>query len=190
MNKLAAWILILFTLLFLTGCGGDQASSRGSVVNNSGNVSQLLEPSADDAAAQGQAVPEEAETQSAGTDASVPRAADSRSIDIDLTQMSSTMVYSEVLNMLTMPDDYIGKIIRVRGWTASYMDDYTDEPYYAVIIPDATACCAEGIEYLLTDEYEYPEPKTEATITGEFETFEEKATGILYCRLKDATINT
>ena len=31
----------------------------------------------------------------------------------------STMVYSEVLNMLTIPDDYIGKIIRVHGWTAS-----------------------------------------------------------------------
>ena len=92
--------------------------------------------------------------------------------------------------MLTTPDDYIGKIIRVQGWTASYMDDYTDEPYYAVIIPDATACCAEGIEYLLTDGYEYPEPQTEATITGEFETFEEEATGFLYCRLKDATIYT
>ena len=27
-------------------------------------------------------------------------------------------------------------------------------------------------------------------ISGEFETFEEEGTGILYCRLKDATINT
>ena len=92
--------------------------------------------------------------------------------------------------MLTTPDEYIGKIVRVRGWTASYLDEYENEPYYAVIIQDAAACCAEGIEYLLTDGYEYPEPQTEATITGEFETFEEEATGILYCRLRDATILT
>ena len=35
--------------------------------------------------------------------------------DVDLTAMSSTMVFSQVLNMLVSPDDYIGKKIRMKG---------------------------------------------------------------------------
>ena len=36
-------------------------------------------------------------------------------VDIDLTAMSGTMVYSEVLNMQQKPDEYYGKIVRMKG---------------------------------------------------------------------------
>lgn len=38
-----------------------------------------------------------------------------KSVDLDLTQLSSTVVYSEVYNMLITPDDYKGKIIKMKG---------------------------------------------------------------------------
>jgi len=34
-------------------------------------------------------------------------------IDVDLTEMSSTMIYSEVNNIMTNPDDYMGKTIKI-----------------------------------------------------------------------------
>ena len=36
-------------------------------------------------------------------------------VDIDLTQSSETMLYSEVIDMGTSPENYVGKIIKVHG---------------------------------------------------------------------------
>ena len=36
-----------------------------------------------------------------------------RKVDVDLTDMSATMVYSEVFDMVNKPDEYIGKTIKV-----------------------------------------------------------------------------
>lgn len=77
-------------------------------------------------------------------------------IDIDLTQMSSTMIYSEVSNMVSEPDDYLGKMIKMEGTFAMYHDDKSGTDYYACIIQDATACCAQGIEFELSEEYKNP----------------------------------
>ena len=78
-------------------------------------------------------------------------------IDVDLTALSSTMVYSEVYNMLLSPEDYLGKTVKMGGVFAYYHDDASDKDYYACIISDATACCSQGIEFILTDDYSYPD---------------------------------
>ena len=63
----------------------------------------------------------------------------------------------------------------------------TDQTYHSVLIADATACCAQGLEYVLADaDAAYPESDAEVTVTGKFELYEEL--GMMYCRLKDATI--
>ena len=41
-------------------------------------------------------------------------------IDIDLTRLSSTMVYSEVYNMMNTPENYVGKMVRMNGKLAVY----------------------------------------------------------------------
>ena len=107
-------------------------------------------------------------------------------VDIDLTQMNATMVYAEVSNIMYMPDDYIGKIIRMNGMAVSSTDPETGITYHAVIIRDATACCASGLDYVLADGQEYPPDESDATVTGEFELYEED--GLIYCQLKDAKI--
>lgn len=122
------------------------------------------------------------ETPSTETDAQ------SVSVDVDLTKLSSTMVYSEVYNMMVTPDNYIGKTVRMRGQFALYENTQSGEIYFACIIADATACCSQGLEFVLegTHAYpqDYPELGTEITITGEFGTYEED--GYLYCHLTDA----
>jgi len=73
----------------------------------------------------------------------------------------------------------------MEGTAVSSTDPETGVVYHAVIIQDATACCASGLEYLLT-EGEYPPDETEVTVTGEFELYAEN--GVLYGRLKDAAL--
>ena len=110
--------------------------------------------------------------------------------DVDLTQLSSTMVYSEVYNMMTAPDGYMGKTVKMKGPFSVYHDEETGNYYFACIISDATACCSQGIEFVLTGEHtypkDYPELGTEITVTGIFDTYEEN--GYMYCRLNDAEI--
>ena len=109
-------------------------------------------------------------------------------VDIDLTTLSSTIVYSEVYNMMTIPEEYIGKTIRMEGKFSYYHDDTTDKEYFACIIQDATACCAQGIEFELKGDYKYPDDYPAeggyVKVEGVFTTYKEGE--YEYCTLKDA----
>lgn len=110
--------------------------------------------------------------------------------DVDLTKLSSTIVYSEVCNMMTAPDDYIGKKIKMSGNFSVYHDESTNKYYYACLIADATACCSQGIEFVLDGDYSYPDDYPEInsiiTVTGIFDTYEEN--GYTYCQLINAQL--
>lgn len=115
----------------------------------------------------------------------------SQSIDIDLTQMSSTMVFGEVYNMMMTPDDYQGKVIKMKGQFLTDIDTANNKRYYACLILDATACCAQGLGFVPKDGYlypeDFPEPDGEITVTGTFDYFRENEY-IINCRLLDADI--
>ena len=110
-------------------------------------------------------------------------------LDLDLTKLSGTMVYSEVFNMRYEPDDYYGKCIRIRGLFSAVRNLDTGEYFYNCIIPDATACCSQGIQFIPADALSYPEdfPPEGSTVTvrGTFAMNEEN---IYMCCLTDAVI--
>ena len=114
----------------------------------------------------------------------------SAQIDVDLTTLSATMVYTEVYNMMYTPYDYVGKNIKMKGLCSVYHDDVTDKYYYACIIMDATACCAQGIEFELNSDYkfpdDYPESNDEICVTGTFDTYYEGE--YQYCTLRNARV--
>jgi len=114
--------------------------------------------------------------------------AEESKIDLDLTLLSSTMIYAEVYNMTTAPDEYVGKRVKIKGIFASEPGD--GRYYFACIIPDATACCSQGIEFVLKDgrKYpdEYPEEGAVITVTGVFGTYFEGQ--YMYCQLTDAVL--
>ena len=60
------------------------------------------------------------------------------------------MVYSEVYDMMYDPDKYMGKTVKMSGWAAVYQDG-EGKLYYACVVPDATACCSQGLEFELED---------------------------------------
>lgn len=117
-------------------------------------------------------------------------------VDVDLTVLSSTMVYSEVYNMLyNDPAYYLGKTVKARGEFSIYqlVTDGVLQPdpvSYACIISDAAACCAEGMEFVLEGNYtypdDYPELGAEIIVIGEFQSYEEN--GMIWYHLVNARL--
>ena len=117
-------------------------------------------------------------------------------VEVDLTVLSSTMVYSEVYNMLyNDPAHYLGKTVKARGGFSIYqlVTDGVLQPdpvAYACIIADATACCAEGMEFVpegdLTYPDDYPELGAEIIVIGEFQSYEEN--GMTWYHLVNARL--
>lgn len=131
-------IALSIALLLLTGCSSKDSS---------------------------QPAPSEAPAVQAATEAAAPSSSGGM---LDLTKLSSTMVYSEVFNMLSSPDSYVGRTVKMSGTAACLSNPETNKLYYACIIADATGCCAQGLEYVLSDGQTYPELDTDITVTGTF----------------------
>lgn len=114
------------------------------------------------------------------------------SVDIDLTKLSSTMVYSEVYNIVMMPDEYLGKTLKMQGNFRLYPDVDSDAVYFAVVIPDATACCEQGFEFVWDGEHSYPEDypaeNTKVEITGRLDTYEEDGYEYFYVVAQDFVV--
>ncbi|WP_034452742.1 hypothetical protein [Butyrivibrio sp. AE2032] len=51
-------------------------------------------------------------------------------VDVDLTVLSSTVVYSEVYNMMVSPDNYKGKTVKMKGQFVPYYDEATGKYYF------------------------------------------------------------
>lgn len=66
--------------------------------------------------------------------------------EVDLTGLSSTMVFAEVAAMVRTPEDYVGKTVRMQGQLAVYEANPAlgIDHFYTVVIEDATACCQQG----------------------------------------------
>ena len=67
--------------------------------------------------------------------------------DVDLTVDNADLVYAQVFAMLYTPEDYIGKTVKMKGQFVFYYDEEKDQYYYACIIKDALACCAQGLSH-------------------------------------------
>ena len=114
---------------------------------------------------------------------------------VDLTALSSTMVYAEVFAMMSSPEDYVGKTVKMQGifskgqlYAAGSLND--GGTVFACVIQDATACCAQGIPFELAGDYTYPRDYPELgdtiTVVGTFEIHEQE--GMKFCRLRDAEL--
>lgn len=117
----------------------------------------------------------------------------SNKIDVDLNNLNANVVYSQVFLMMTEPDKFIGKRIRMSGqfnvYAAQEGNPSGVTEYYAIIIADAQACCQQGIEFVWpghTYPEGFPEVKSNASVTGIFEVYEEN--GKKYCRLIADTV--
>ena len=105
-------------------------------------------------------------------------------IDMDLTQMNSTMIYSVIYDLMIKPNDYYGKSFMVDGYFDTMYNDDLGVRYYFVVVPDATACCVQGLEFKLPEGTVYPddfpEPGTDIRVRGGLGSYEENGQPYAY----------
>ena len=113
-------------------------------------------------------------------------------VDLDLSEMSGTVVYAQVYNLMYDPSPWLGKTIRVAGYY-SYFEDKDNIPgmvYHACVIPDATACCVQGLEFVWAGSHtwpdDYPDAGADIIVTGRLEMYEESGSKFLH--LTDAEL--
>lgn len=109
---------------------------------------------------------------------------------LDLTFMSATAIYSEVLNMMTSPEQYRFRKVKISGYFGYREDENTGKMIFGCVIPDATKCCEQGIEIIRSGEYsfpeDYPEPGEIITVEGTFDYYTDGTAVNL--QLKDAEL--
>ncbi|MBQ3284717.1 MAG: hypothetical protein IJH40_03660 [Ruminococcus sp.] len=176
MKKIICLLIITVMLFSLAACS-DSGSSSSAPSTESPKTTETVDSSA--------SKPEETTAKTADTKSNAPS---SDGVDVDLTAMSSTMVYSEVLNMQQHPENYLGKIVKMKG--AFNVSEVDDNRYFACLIADATACCSTGIEFVWAGDHDYPddypEANTEITVIGTFNTYMEGNSK--YLQLKDSEV--
>ncbi len=106
-------------------------------------------------------------------------------LDLDLTGMSDNMIYSAVSNMMNAPENYADKIVRFCGYFSTFKNDETGDMVNCCIIPDALACCANGLEFILR-EGEYPSEGQNITVTGIFRVY--NVGGFNFCKVEEAEV--
>ncbi len=110
--------------------------------------------------------------------------------DLDLSKLSGTVVYAQVYNLMVDYESWLGKVIKMSGYYSAFEDTERGVVYHACVIPDATACCAQGIEFIWAGEHswpdDYPEEGTDITVTGRLAVYEED--GTMYLHLVDAEL--
>ena len=176
MKKIFHLLLVAALIVSLSACGSEKDKGTAATDKQTSNSS----------VSQNQTT--EKESESAPATSNPAQSADG--IDVDLTKLSSTMVYSEVYNMMVSPDSYIGKTVKMNGQFSYYEDPETKAQYFACIIADATACCSQGLEFVLAGDHtypkDYPELGSEITVIGTFNIYTEN--GYQYCGLVNATM--
>lgn len=194
--KMKKWISVVVSLAVtaaLSGCGGNGAAER--IDNQTAGVNEVLEAGIAEAESKEtdggrQSGLNEGAPTPVPVDASEELPTGSGDADIDLTVLSSTMVYSQVYDIVYSPQNYVGKTIKMKGMFSDFYNQVTDKHYFACIIQDATACCSQGIEFILSDQYVYPDdyPKSgeECTVKGVFNVYQEGK--YTYCTLQDAEL--
>ena len=160
MNIISTMIVCTAVLMCLAGCGN--SSSEGTS-NYNNAVSADIQKSEDN-----------------GSDSDTE-------YDVDLTELNSTMIYAQVADMVNNGDNYLGKSVKAKG-TFGYYKETDGREFFAVLISDATACCSQGIEFVLDGDHKYPEDYPELgtgiTVTGEFNYYREG--NATYCQLLHA----
>lgn len=190
-------IAILSSLFLLTACSSDRAVSRGSQGNKVEDTiqGQIQKENASSGGPTGQSgARDQKEQAGSGTSGSkeTGQEKDLKSVDLDLTKMGKDMVYANVFQMMTEPDKFIGKRVKIAG--ILNVVPVEGQNYYCCIIKDAQGCCQNGIEFVWGDgshKYpeEYPKEDAEICVTGVFETYQENGGQNKYCRLRDADLN-
>ena len=181
-------VILSVSALALAGCQSAGGTSQHGI-NQTTGVADVLAAATAESTTETSATSSESEETNIYDISSILEYGD-EDVDLDLTVLSSNMIYSEVFAMVYAPEEYIGKTIKMEGMFSYVEDESTGKCYYACIVRDATQCCAQGIEFIPTEDYTYPDDfpavGEDICVAGVFDTYKE-GNG-QYITLRDARL--
>lgn len=196
MKRTGIGIWLLAAVVLLSGCGKQTDNGKG--INSGKTVDKVIESQVkkeeqkkteestkEDTQKNDQQNTDTQTTENVQGSVNAPEAAE----DVDLSVMDSDMIYATVYQMMSDPEQYVGKTFRIEGKFYVTYDEMTKNQYYYCVIKDATECCAQGLEFVWGDGShiypdEYPTDGTEVIVDGTFELYMENDSR--YCRLANA----
>ena len=196
MKRTGIGIWLLAAVVLLSGCGKQTDNGKG--INSGKTVDKVIESQVkkeeqkkteestkEDTQKNDQQNADTQTTENVQGSVNAPEAA----VDVDLSVMDSDMIYATVYQMMSDPEQYVGKTFRIEGKFYVTYDEMTKNQYYYCVIKDATECCAQGLEFVWGDGShiypdEYPTDGTEVIVDGTFELYMENDSR--YCRLANA----
>ena len=196
MKRTGIGIWLLAAVVLISGCGKQTDNGKG--INNGKTVDKVIESQVKKEEQKKTEESTKEDTQKddqQNTDTQTPESvqgsvnAPEASVDVDLSVMDSDMIYATVYQMMSDPEQYVGKTFRIEGKFYVTYDEMTKSQYYYCVIKDATECCAQGLEFVWGDGShiypdEYPTDGTEVIVDGTFELYMENDSR--YCRLANA----
>lgn len=196
MKILKKCMVLFLSILLITGCG-NKNSTGGKGVRTTNSVDKVINNQINNENNKTETTESEEPSVNEDSEDTIKDTEDDQkakgTVDYDLTQMGSDMVYATVYQMMVAPKEYEGKTFRIDGHFYATNYEATKKYYFYCIIQDATACCAQGMEFVWEDGShiypdEYPKDNAEIVVEGTFETYREEGDQNLYCRLSKATL--
>ena len=196
MKRTGIGIWLLAAVVLISGCGKQADNGKG--INSGKTVDKVIESQVKKEEQKKTEESTKEDTQKndqQNTDTQTPESvqgsvnAPEAAVDVDLSVMDSDMIYATVYQMMSDPEQYVGKTFRIEGKFYVTYDEMTKNQYYYCVIKDATECCAQGLEFVWGDgshiyPNEYPTDGTEVIVDGTFELYMENDSR--YCRLANA----
>ena len=111
---------------------------------------------------------------------------------LDLTSFGDVMVYGIIVDMLTDPEDYVGRTVKVNGLYEPFFSEDTERYHHFVKIVGSATCCPQFLEFKWNEGNtpdDYPETGTEIEMVGIFGTYNEAMfIGLPYLAVDDILI--
>lgn len=179
----------LLAALLLAGCGDGAFGTS----NNPNNVEDVLQERIDEAEGNTEKETETSKQSNVAfytgdEEAETPDIYSTDGVDMDLTKMSGTMLYSQVNYMMYKPEKFIGQTVKVPGNFSAVYSEEDQRYYFGCLVQDQSACCVLGVEFELPEDYvypdDYPAEGEEITVFGTFDTYQQGE--YTYAVLKDA----
>ena len=196
MKRTGIGIWLLAAVMLISGCGKQADNGKG--INGGKTVDKVIESQVkkeEQKKTEESTKEDNQKNDQQNTDTQTPESvqgsvnAPEAAVDVDLSVMDSDMIYATVYQMMSDPEQYVGKTFRIEGKFYVTYDEMTKNQYYYCVIKDATECCAQGLEFVWGDGShiypdEYPTDGTEVIVDGTFELYMENDSR--YCRLANA----
>ena len=114
-------------------------------------------------------------------------------VDIDLTELSMTMIEAEYQRIITNAEDNIGKTIRTYGSYRTLIIDNAGNYLHFIVVVPGDECCWLGFEFIRDGDYnfpdDYPAQNSAILITGTLDKYTDSGSSFLFIAVDDLSVN-